>query len=103
VDLTHLYEIALHESDYHTLPKLGEFFSITMMIHQSLTIYLDQHNKDSQREMVDLVNFHLRQLAMCEIAPLLEGFCGDFVRGVEQLEMAGTTQTPSKTEKTSEY
>ena len=55
-------------------------------------ILLDQRNRDSLRETADIVNFHITQLAMSETAPLLKGFCGDFVRGVEQL--AGTIQIP---------
>lgn len=67
-----------------------------------LTIYflLDQCNGDTHREMADLVKFHLAQLAISEIAPFLKGFCGDFVRGVDQ--MAGTIQTPLRTVNTSE-
>jgi hypothetical protein len=53
-----------------------------------------------QRETADVVNFHIRQLQMSEIAPFLRGFCGDFVRGVDQ--MAGTIQSPRRSAKTSE-
>ena len=77
MDLTRLYEIATHTSEYRTIPKLGV----------------------GQHERADLVEFRVGQLAMCEIAPLFKDYCGDFVRGVEQ--MAGTIQTPSKT--ASEY
>lgn len=38
---------------------------------------------------------------MSEIAPLLKGFCGDFIRGVEQ--MAGTSHIPLRTAKTCEF
>ena len=49
------------------------------------------------------MNFHLKQLAtqMYEIAPLLKGFCGDFVCKVEQ--MAGTSHIPLRTAKTCEF
>jgi hypothetical protein len=99
VNLTDLYEIAPHTSDYPTLPKLGE--SLSALLITILTVYflLDQRNGDTCRETADLVNFHITQLAMSEIAPLLKGFCGDFVQGVEQ--MAGTVQTPLRTANTS--
>jgi hypothetical protein len=51
--------------------------------------------------MDDLMKFHLQQLVMSEVAPLLKGFCGDFIYGVEQ--MAGVIQTPLRTANTSEY
>lgn len=61
-----------------------------------LTAYLllDQRNGGTQRELADIMNFRLGQLAVSEIAPFLNGFCGDFVRGVEQL--AGTTANTSE-------
>lgn len=77
MDLTCLYRIVTHTSEYRTIPKLGE----------------------GQHERADLVKFRVRQLAMYETAPLFKDYCSDFVRGVEQ--MAGAIQTPSKT--ASEY
>ena len=47
------------------------------------------------------MNFHLAKLTTSEMAPLLKGFCGDFVCGVEQ--MAGTSHTPLRTVKTCEF
>ena len=82
------------------LPKIGEIPSASLII--ILTVYLDQRNKNMQRETVDVVNFHLGQLVMSEIAPFLRGFCGDFVRGVEQLAGLGMIQSPLRTAKTSE-
>jgi len=61
--------------------------------------FIDQRNGDTRRETADVVNFHITQLTMSEIAPLLKGFCGDFVRNVEQ--MAGTSHVPLRTAKTS--
>lgn len=80
------------------LPKLGKIFSVLSIT--LLTVYLDQRNKYTERETADLMNFHIGQLAASEIAPFLRGFCGDFVRGVEQL--AGSVQSPLRSAKTSE-
>ena len=102
VNLFHLYEIVAHTSEYPSIPKLGE--SLFRSITHTFFNYLIDHNRDTGRsEMADsdVVNFHLKQLTMSEIAPLLKGFCGDFVRGVEQ--MAGTSQIPLRTVKTCEF
>jgi hypothetical protein len=64
-------------------------------------LILEQRNGNTQLETADLVNFHLGRLVMSEIAPFFNGFCGDFVPGVEQ--MAGSIQSPLKTANTSKY
>jgi hypothetical protein len=70
------------------------------MILISYYLLLDQRNGDTQRETEDLLNFHLRRLAMSEIAPFFKGFCGDSLPGVEQ--KAGGIQSPLRTANTSE-
>ena len=106
MNLTDLYEIVSHTSEYPSLHKLGEslfrsqyFFSFT---HTFFDYLIDQRNGDTHREMDDgVVNFYLTQLSRSEIAPLFKGFCGDFVRGVEQ--MAGTSHIPLRAAKTCEF
>ena len=99
MNLTDLYQITTQTSNYPMLPKLDEIVSALSIT--VLTTYLDQHNKYTQHETAaDLVNFHIGQLAMSEIAPFLRGFCGDIAHRVEQL--AGSIQSPLRTAKTSE-
>ena len=103
MNLSDLYEITTLTSNYLMLPKLGEIVSTFKLSVTILTVYLDQCTKDIQCETADLINFHMGQLAMLEIAPFLRGFCGDFVHGVEQLAGTILSQSPSKTAKTSEF
>ena len=73
-----------------------------LITHTFFNYLIDQRNGDTSHEMAEVVNFHIAQLTMSEIAPLLKGFCGDFVHGIEQ--MAETTSHFSlRTAKTGEF
>jgi len=60
----------------------------------------EQLQKVTRYEAAELANLHLAQLVASEVAPLLRGFCGDFVPEVEQ--MSGSRQYIAKSSNPSE-
>ncbi|KAF8158437.1 hypothetical protein B0H34DRAFT_674846 [Crassisporium funariophilum] len=80
LNLSDIFQIARCASEYTHLQKI------------------DQLQGSTGHEAVDLVNLRLSQLVTSEVAPLLKGFCGDFIAGVEQL--SGSRQYTAKSAST---
>ncbi|KAF8162742.1 hypothetical protein B0H34DRAFT_671902 [Crassisporium funariophilum] len=80
LNLSDIFQIARCASEYTHLQKI------------------DQLQGSMGHEAVDLVNLRLLQLVTSEVAPLLKGFCGNFIAGVELL--SGSRQYTAKSAST---